>query len=158
MAEEAPAAGTGQGLLAMAGAKLKEVPEFVVTSAKAIRRGGVSEPTYRSISALVPAIILFDPVVQVLAGPVLHAVTQHCPDGARITVMPVRGDPRRGHASDRFGGTEERLRRRHVTLLTQPHVHQRSGTIDRPIQVTPASMDLDVGLIDIPGAADPAAP
>ena len=102
--------------------------------------------------------ILFDPVVEILAGAVLHAVTQHCLDGARIAVMPVRGDPCRRHAGDRSGGTKERFRRRHVPLLAETHVHQRSGTVDRPVEITPASMDLDVGFIDIPGAADPASP
>ena len=91
MAEETPAARSGRCFLAMAGPEVKEVPEFVVTSAKAIRRGGVTEPAHRTISALDPAMILFNSVVEILAAPVLHAVTQHCPDGPWITVMPVRG-------------------------------------------------------------------
>jgi hypothetical protein len=43
--------------------------EFVVTPAKAIRRGGVTAPTHRTISALDPAMILFNSVVEILAGP-----------------------------------------------------------------------------------------
>ena len=158
MAEETPAAGTGRRRLAVAGAKLKEVSEFVVTPAKAIRGGGVPEPAHRAISALDPTMILFNPVVQVLTGPVFHAVTQHPPDGAWITVVSVRGDPRRRHSGDRFGGAKERPRRRHVTLLAETNVHQRSGPIDRPIQITPTSVDLDVGFIDVPGAPNAAAP
>src|ERR1700704_2268783 len=98
MAEETPAAGTGRRRLAVAGAKLKEVSEFVVTPAKAIRGGGVPEPAHRAISALDPTMILFNPVVQVLTGPVFHAATQHRPDGAWITVVSVCGDPRRDHS------------------------------------------------------------
>jgi hypothetical protein len=37
--------------------------------AKAIRRGSVTEPTHRTISALDPAMILFNSVVEILAGP-----------------------------------------------------------------------------------------
>lgn len=61
----------------MTGAEVKEIPEFVVTPAKAIRRGGLTKPAHRTISALDPAVILFNSVVEILAGPVLHAVTQH---------------------------------------------------------------------------------
>ena len=156
--EETPATGAGWSLLAMVSAEVKEIPEFVVTPAKAIRRGGVTEPTHRTISALDPAVILFDSIVEILAGPVLYAVTQHCPDGPWVTVMAVSGDPRRDYAGDRSGGTEERHRRRHVTRLAEANVHQCSGTIDRPIQVAPTTMDLDVGLIEIPGAPDPPRP
>jgi hypothetical protein len=72
--------------------------------------------------------------------------------------MPVRGDPRRGHAGDSSGGTEERHRRRHVARLAEANVHQSGGPIDRPIQVAPTAMNFDVGFIDVPGAPDPAAP
>jgi len=158
MAEKAPATGTGRGLLAIAGAEVKEVSKFIVTTAKAVRRGGVFEPAHRSISALDPAMILLDPVIEIVVGPVLHAVTQHRSDCPWVTVMPVRGHPRRGHAGDRSGGTKKRLRGRHVTRLAETHVHQGSGTVDRPIQVTPASMDLDVGFVNVPGPANPTAP
>jgi hypothetical protein len=140
MAKEASAAGTGRCFLTMAGTEVKEIPEFVVTSAKAIRRGGVTEPTHRTISALDPAMILFDSVVEIPAAPMLHAVTQHRPDGPRITVMPVCGYPRRSHPGDRSGGPEERLRGRHVTGLTEANVHKCSGPIDRPIQVAPTAL------------------
>jgi hypothetical protein len=94
MAEETSAAGTGRHRLAVAGAKLKKVSEFVVTSAKAIRRGGVLEPAHRSILALDPTMILFNPVVQILTGPMLHAVTQLHPDGAWIAVVSELTEPK----------------------------------------------------------------
>src|ERR1700722_3431487 len=156
--EETSAAGTGRCRLAIAGTEGKEIPEFVMTPAKAIRRGGVIEPTHRTIQALDPAMVLFDPIVEILTGSVLHAVTQYRSDGAWITVVSVRGDPCRGHAGDRSRGAEERLRRRHVTRLAQVNIDQGTGTIDRPIQITPTAMELEVGLIDIPGAPNPAAP
>jgi hypothetical protein len=93
-------AGTGRYVLAMAGAELKEVAEFVVSPAKAIRRRRGSEPAHRTISALDPSMVLLNPIVEVLAGPVFHVVTQHCSNGAWITVVPVRGDPRRNHTGD----------------------------------------------------------
>ena len=76
MAKETPATGADRRLVAIAGTEVKEIPEFVVTPAKAVRRGGVTEPAHRPISALDPAMILFDPIVEILAGPVLHAVTK----------------------------------------------------------------------------------
>jgi hypothetical protein len=75
MAKETSATGAGRCFLAIADTEVKEIPEFVVTSAEAIRRGGVTEPTHRTISALDPAMILFNSVIEILAGPVLHAVT-----------------------------------------------------------------------------------
>jgi len=142
----------------MAGVEVKEIPEFVVTPAKAIRRGNVTEPSHRTKSALDPAMILFDSVVKILAALVLHAVTEHCPNGPWVTVMPVRSHPRRGHAGDGSGGTEERLRGRHVTRLAEANIHQGARPIDRPIQVAPTPMNFDVGFINISGAADPPAP
>jgi hypothetical protein len=133
VAEETPDARAGRCRLAMTGAKVKEVSEFVMSPAKAIRRGGVSKSPHRAISAFDPTMILFDPIVEIPVGPVLHAATQDRLDGARVAVMPVRGHSRRGHAGDRSGGTEERVRRRHVTLLGETHVHQSFGPINRPI-------------------------
>jgi hypothetical protein len=69
MAKETPTAGSGRCLPAMAGTKVKKIPKFVVTPAKAICRGGVTEPTHRTIWAPDPAMILFDPVVEILADP-----------------------------------------------------------------------------------------
>jgi hypothetical protein len=63
MAKEAAATGVGRCFLAMTGTEVKEIPEFVVTPAIAIRRGGVTEPAHRTISALDPAMILLDAVV-----------------------------------------------------------------------------------------------
>lgn len=88
MAEKAAAASTGRCYLPMAGAEVKEVSKFIVTTAKAIRRGGVSEPTHRSISALDPAMILLNPVVEILAGPMLHVIAQHRPNGAQAGPHP----------------------------------------------------------------------
>ena len=48
VAEKTPAAVTGRCFLAIAGPQVKEVPEFVATPAKAIRRGGVTEPAHRT--------------------------------------------------------------------------------------------------------------
>ena len=98
MAEETPAAGTGRCRLTMAGRKLEEVAAIVVCAAKAIRRAGGAEPAYRTVSAFDPAMILFGPVVKIPVGPVLHAVTQHRPDGAGITVVAICSDPRRSPA------------------------------------------------------------
>jgi hypothetical protein len=77
-----------------------------MTPAKAIRRGGIAKPAHRTISTFDPAMILLDAVIEILAGSVLHGVHQHCTNGARVTVVSIRGYPRRRHAGDRSGGAK----------------------------------------------------
>ena len=52
---------------------------------------------------------------------------------------------------------EEPLRRSHVAGLAQHRVNEVTVAIDRSIQVAPAALDLQVGFIDIPTFAIPAA-
>jgi len=91
--------------------------------------------------------VLLQPVVQVAAGPVPHPPAQLGLDRPGVDVVAIRRDPIRCHPSDRLGGAEERLGRRHVAMLTEHHIHQRAGAVDGTIQIAPAALDLDVGLI-----------
>jgi hypothetical protein len=88
---------------------VQEVPEFVMTSAEASCRVYRTEATHRTISALDPPMILFNPVVEVLAVPVSDIRAELASDRTRVTVMPVRGHPCRRDASDRSGRSKELL-------------------------------------------------
>src|SRR5687767_3843060 len=49
--------------------------------------------------------------------------------------------------------TGKRLRRRHVAVLAEHHVHQRAGAVDGAVEMAPAPADLQVRLIDVPAPA-----
>ena len=76
--------------------------------------------------------------------------------GPWIGVVPISGYPVRHKASNRPCRAEEPFRRPHVTGRTQHRVNQVPVAIDRPIQVAPLTVDLQVGLIGIPALARPA--
>src|ERR1700682_5903027 len=106
------------------------ITEFVKTSTEA-RCGFITfEATHWSVSSLDPAMVLLDPIIQILVGPVFHAFVQFGPDGARVTIMTIRRDSLGGHARHGFGRSKECLRRRHVALLAQPDVDKGTETID----------------------------
>ena len=70
------------------------IAELVEASTKAGGGVGAFEAAHRSVSSFDPAMVLFDPIVQILVGSVFHAFVQLSPDRAWITVMPNRGDTR----------------------------------------------------------------
>ena len=82
---------------------MKEVPELIVTSAKASCRANGTEASHWAIPALDPSMILLNAVVEILAVPVSDIRTKLAAYRTRVTVMPVRGYPGRSYASDRFG-------------------------------------------------------
>ena len=62
------------------------------------------ETAHRSVSSLDPAMVLLDPIIQILVRPVFHAFIQFGPDRAWVTVMTIRRDTRGGDAGHSFGG------------------------------------------------------
>src|ERR1700730_14301256 len=134
---------------------MQVVSEFVVTSPEASSGFSVLEAAHRFVSALDPAMILLDPIVQILVGPVFHSAFQFGADRAWITVMTIRRDPRGNGTSHRFGRSKERLRRRHVTSLAQPQVNKGTEAIDRAVEVAPAALNLDVRLVNVPTLSNP---
>src|SRR6185437_14549376 len=105
------------------------------------------EPSHRLVSALDAAMIVLNPVVEITAGPMARAVAEFGLDRPWVAVVPVRRDPRRRDAGDRFGGTEECLGGRHLACFAQPDVHERAGGVDGAIEIAPATLDFDVRLV-----------
>ena len=101
--------------------------------------------------------ILLNPIIEVAIGAMPHFVAEFGPDRFWIAVVSVRRHPGRRDAGDRLGRTEERPGSCHVACFAQPHVHQRARRIDGTIEVAPATLDLYVGLVDIPAPPDLAA-
>src|ERR1700722_19324822 len=114
------------------------------------------EAAHRSVSFLDPAMVLLDPIVQILIGPVFHALVQFGSDRARVTVVAIGCDPRGDDAGHRFGRSKERLRGRHVTRLAQPDVHKGTETINGMLKIAPAATQLDVCLVNVPSLSNPA--
>src|SRR5580700_5866824 len=101
--------------------------------------------------------ILLDPIVQILVGPMAHIISEFGPNCSWITVMPIRRHPGRREAGYRFGGLEERLGGRHVAGLAQPDVYQCARCVDGAIEIAPPALHFDVGFVDVPTAPNLAA-
>src|SRR6202035_4288442 len=102
------------------------ITEFVESSTETRSRFTAFEAAHGSVSPLDRAMVLFDPVIQILVGAVFHAFVQFSPDGARVTVVTVRRDTRGGDAGHGFGRAEKRLRRVHVAGLAQSDIDERT--------------------------------
>ena len=132
------------------------VAEFVESATETRSGFRAFETAHGSVSTLDPAMVLLDPIIQILVGAVLHAVVQFSPDRARITIVTVRRDTRGGDAGHGFGGAEKRLRRLHVAGLAQPDVDERTEPINRAIKVAPSAIHFDVRLVSVPASPNPA--
>ena len=80
--KEEPAVVSGNMLMGT-GAGPQEVAQFIVAPTEPLSRSWALEPTYRLVSTFDAAVILFQSIVEVAAGAVLHAFTQLGPDGTR---------------------------------------------------------------------------
>ena len=111
------------------------------------------EPAHTSDPPFDPAMVLFKSIVQVDARSVADVAAQRRADCARVGVMPVGCHPVRHKADNRPCRAEEPLGRSHVTGRAQHRVDEVPVAIDRPIQVAPAALDLEVRFVGIPTLA-----
>jgi hypothetical protein len=111
------------------------------------------EAAHTSDPSFDPAMVLLKSIIRIDVGPVADVAAQRGTNRAWIGVMPVRGHPV-GHKSDnRARRVKEPLGRSHITGFAQHRIDEVPGTVDRPIQVVPTALDLQVGFIDIPTLA-----
>ena len=96
MAEMKPATVVGGDMLVVAGAGAKEVAELVVTPTEALGGGEAPEAAHASDAAFDAAVVLFQAVVFVSAGPMRNPSAQRGADRPRVGAVPVRGDGKRG--------------------------------------------------------------
>jgi hypothetical protein len=87
---------------------------LVVTSTEASGGHRTLEASHRSVSSFDPAMVLLNPIVQILDRPVFHAFVQFGTDRARMSVATVTRNECRNDAGHRLVRSKERLRRRHV--------------------------------------------
>jgi hypothetical protein len=131
-------------VLVVTGSAAEEVAEFVVLSAESICRLMLLKAAHTSDASFDPAMVLFKSIVQVDARPVTDVAAQCRADRARVRIMPVCCHPVRRISDNRPCRAEEPLGRFHVTGPAQHRVDEVPVAIDRPIQVSPAAMDLEV--------------
>src|SRR3954471_1348576 len=127
-------AAIGGYVLMVAGAEAEEVAQFIVSAAEPGGRSGALQAPHGPVATFDAPVVLLQPVVQVGTGPVPHILAELGPDRPGVAVMAVGRDPVRDHAGDRLGGAEERLRGRHVAVLTEQHVDQGPVPVDGAIQ------------------------
>ena len=142
--EEAALLGEGDGFVEV-GAGAEVVAEFVMGRAEAGSGVEGAEPAHGIVALLDAPVILLDPVVHVAAGAMAHVGAERLPHRTRIGVVPIGGHllRRLPHRLQRTG--EEPLGRVHVPRLAQHGLHQVAIRVDRPIEVAPAPLHLDVG-------------
>ena len=83
----------GGNMLVAAGPRAEEVAQLTVSSAEPSRRPRAHEPAHGPVSTLNAAMVLFNPVIQVLGGPVSNPLAQLGADRAGIAVVAVGRDP-----------------------------------------------------------------
>ena len=143
--EKASASAGCRNVLVLTGPAAEEVAEFIILSAKSVCRLMLLEAAHTSDASFDPAMVLFKSIVQVDARPVTDVAAQCRADRARVRIMPVGCHPVGHKASDRPCRAEEPPSRFHVTGRAQHCVDEIPVAIDRPVQVAPAAMDLEVG-------------
>jgi hypothetical protein len=104
----------------------EEIAEFIVSSTKSTGRGDTPETTHASYSSLDTAMILFQSIIQIHAGPVLDGLAELSADRLRIGIVSIAGDPIRNSPGHRLGGPKEPLGSGQVTSLAQHHINQRT--------------------------------
>jgi hypothetical protein len=74
------AAEVGWNVATTAWVRMRMVAEFIETSAEARRGLKALEAPHRSMTALDPTMVLLDPIIQILVGPVFYTAVQLSPD------------------------------------------------------------------------------
>ena len=116
------------------------------------------EAEHRPGSRLDPAMVLLDDIIQILGGAQLRALGQqsilthlaNCSMGRRIA---VEGDRIWPSSLVPHRLLEEGLGCGYIACRAEPEVDRLPGPVHSSIKVAPAASDLDIGLIDTPGAA-----
>src|SRR5215472_11325350 len=116
------------------------------------------EPEHRPDPLFHSPMVLFDQVIQILAGSHLHSprkfpIFLHLPHRPMGCCIGVQGDLRRFmrvlHRS-----AEKALGRIHIPLSAQKEIDRSPCLIHRPVEVDPMSADLYIRLIHPPGSAE----
>src|SRR5918998_5281720 len=105
--EEEHSAAVCGDMLVVTGAGAEDVSEFIVPPAEPGRGSGTFEAAPRSVSAFEAAVILFQPVVEVAAGPVPHPFAELGPDRTGGAVVTVGSEPIGGEVGGHPGRAEE---------------------------------------------------
>lgn len=98
-----------------------------------------------------PSMVLLQPIIEILVGPMLNVAAHYLAYCSWIGRMAVRRHLIGNMANDINRLLEKLLGRLHVPLLAQPRINQIAIPIDGPVQITPLPMHLHVRFINIPG-------
>jgi hypothetical protein len=78
------------------GADSQELAYFSERTAKALRRGYTSEPSHGIVPWFDATMILFQSLVEIRVTSVEHVIPKDFAHRARVGIMPIGRDPRRG--------------------------------------------------------------
>ena len=99
----------GRNMLVMARPGSEEVAQLVVSSAEPSRGSWALEPAHGPVSALDATVILLNPIVHVLTGPMSNPLAQLGADRARVAVVAVGRDPVRRDTRHRLADRKNAL-------------------------------------------------
>jgi hypothetical protein len=112
-----------------------------------------SKAVQRRVSLFNASMILLQTSIEVFVRPMLDLVT-HCladsPGGGTMSIGCDRLWSMTNHSNSLF---EELFCRVHISLFTQPRIHEIAIRVNGPIEITPLSMDSHGGFIDLPGSS-----
>ncbi len=103
-------------------------------------------------SALDAAVILLKSVVQIATCPMPHMAAELCPDCPGIGIVAVRSTRSGVTPVTAFADRKKSPGGGKVAMLTQHHVDQGAGAIDRAIQIPPTTTHPNVCLVDVPAS------
>ena len=143
---------------ALAGTRLRsEKGADLVEEATEARSGAERfEPARGTVPLLNAAMVLLHMVVQIAIRSMRYLGPEDVSNGPWVGVMAIGGDAVGGHPGDRPRRPKKRLGRREVAGAAEPCVDQLAVPVDGPVQIAPAPLDPEVGLIRIPAVSDPA--
>jgi hypothetical protein len=134
-------------------ARAEVLAEFIERGTEPGGTGERTEAAQRIVALFDRTMVLLQPIVEILTGPMHDLAAYAATDGAWIGIVAIGRHPLR-RVPDRldrlfeegFGGDKIAGRAEH-------RVHQIPFAVNGPIQVMPASTDFDVRFVELPGLA-----
>jgi hypothetical protein len=117
---------------------------FIKEATKARGTTALFEPIHGTVALFNAPMVLLHMIIQVAVRPMRHPVPEDIPNGTRVGIMAVGGDAVRHHPGHCPRRAEEGLCRCRVACVTEAHIHQVAVTIDRPVEVLPCALHLDI--------------
>src|SRR5258708_32361393 len=107
---------------------------------------------HRIVLLFNPTMILFQLIIEVFTCAMLHMITHDLVYCSWIGSMPIGCYLLRSRANHSNCLLEKSLSCLHIPLFAQHGIYQIAIVINRPVQIAPLPMNLEIRFIDVPGS------